>query len=456
MFLRLGFVTLPLALAAACGDNLPRPPITGLEISPLVLTPSFSPDIHDYAVRCAEGDNPVTIRVTDAFGTTSRSVDLVEDQLIDIDEQAWIRCLPHDFPAITVTGHPENGSPTPGWYLLDNKPFAIVLDTHGTPVWYRRGPDVFDVDSPVPGTISFMPSSMGSANVGFEQFDLATGNTEYVSAVGVPTDLHELQLVSNGDYMVLAYETRSGVDLTGLGTFGADASITDCEIQEIDPSGALVWSWRASEHVDAVQESLTQIVNNPGPTQVVDVYHCNAIDEGPSGDVLLSLRNTSAIYDIDRATGAVRWKLGGTAYTANGAPYISVVNDPETTFSQQHDARFVDATHLTLFDDHGGGAAGVARGVEYELDFTRNEASPVWQFLGLEPSRYTGSFRRFGDGHAVVGWGFPVVDPRVLSEVDRDGRDVLDVALAKHTYRALKVPADQLDIERMRATASGM
>jgi hypothetical protein len=455
MSLRLGLVTLPLALSAACGDSLPTPPITGLEVSPLALTPAFSPDIHDYTVRCAEGDNPVTVRVTDAHGTTSRSVVLAEDQLLDIDEQAWIRCLPHDFPAITVTPHPENGAPTPGWYLVDNKPFAIVLDTNGTPVWYRRGADIAAVDSPVPGTISFMPSSTGTANVGFEQLDLASGSAQYVRAVGVPTDLHELQLLSNGDYMVLAYETLTGVDLTGLGTFGDDANILDCEIQEVDPSGALVWSWRASDHVDAVRESLTQMVNNPGTMPVIDVFHCNAIDEGPSGDLLLSLRHTSAIYDIDRATGAVRWKLGGTAFASDGAQVISVVNDPETTFSRQHDARFVDATHLTLFDDHGGGTPGVARGLEYELDFTSHQARLVWQFLGLEQSQYTGSFRRFPDRHGVIGWGFPVVDPRVLTEVDGDGSDVLDIALATHAYRAIKVSPDQLDIEQMRATAGG-
>lgn len=453
MFSRLTWGVMALALAAACGDDLPGPPITGLEVYPLALSPSFSPDIHDYTVRCAAGDNPVKLRVTDAYTTTTSALDLTEDQLVDVRDQAWIRCLPHDFPAITATPHPDQGAPTPGWYLVDNSPFAIVLDAHGTPVWYRRGTDVYDVDSPAPNTISFMPAAR-AGNIGFQLLDLSTGQTREVSAVGVPTDLHELEPLANGGYMVLAYLDRAHVDLTGLGTFGADETISDCEIQEVDPSGALVWTWRASDHVDPVRESLTQIIDGAGVTRVIDVYHCNAIDEGLSGDVLLSLRNASAIYDIDRATGAIRWKLGGTTYNTDGAPHLAVVTDPETTFSQQHDARFVDATHLTLFDDHGGGfAPGVARGVEYELDFANDEARPVWQFFGLEPSQFTGSFRRFADGHSVIGWGFPKVDPRVLSEVDAAGRDVLDITLAKHAYRALKVPLDRLDLDAMRATA---
>ena len=446
---------LALALAAAaCGDNLGAPPITDIEVSPLALTPPFSPAIHDYTVRCAPGANPVTVRVSDRYHTTSTGVVLAEDQLLDVRDQAYIRCLPHDFPAIAVTPHPDAGAPTPGWYLVDNGGFAIVLDTHGTPVWYRRGTQVFDVDSPAAGTISFMPDSQGTGNVGFELFDLATGQARHVTAVGAPTDLHELEPLAGGGYMVLAYEGRSHVDLRGLGSFGGDETISDCEIQQIDPSGALVWTWRASDHIDAVRESTTQNVYDNGSTSVVDVYHCNAIDEGAAGDVLLSLRNTSAIYDIDRATGAIRWKLGGTAYTTGGAPHLAVVDDLETTFGQQHDARFVDATHVSLFDDHGN-VPGVARGLELELDVATREARPVWQFLGVEPSQYTGSFRRFADGHSVIGWGFPKRDPRVLSEVDAAGADVLDIALTSHAYRALKVPLDRLDLARMRATAGG-
>ena len=44
MFSRLRWVVLPLALAAACGDNLGAPPITGIAVYPLALSPAFSLD----------------------------------------------------------------------------------------------------------------------------------------------------------------------------------------------------------------------------------------------------------------------------------------------------------------------------------------------------------------------------------------------------------------------------
>ena len=52
--------------------------------------------------------------------------------------QYWIRCLPSDFPVLTVA-HPNPGGPTPGWYLVNGKatssdarPYVMVLDTNGT------------------------------------------------------------------------------------------------------------------------------------------------------------------------------------------------------------------------------------------------------------------------------------------------------------------------------------
>ena len=32
----------------------------------------------------------------------------------------WVRCLPHDFPKLQMTLHPDAGTPTPGYYLVGN------------------------------------------------------------------------------------------------------------------------------------------------------------------------------------------------------------------------------------------------------------------------------------------------------------------------------------------------
>src|SRR5205814_8898470 len=75
--------------------------------------------------------------------------------------QYWIRCLPHDFPQLTAT---QRSSPPPGWYLTGNfstavsGTYAMVLDTNGTPVWYRKpaGPSAVNVTLLADGSIAWM------------------------------------------------------------------------------------------------------------------------------------------------------------------------------------------------------------------------------------------------------------------------------------------------------------
>ena len=125
-----------------------------------------------------------------------------------------------------------------------------------------------------------------------------------LQSVGNPTDAHELRLLANGDHLVLTYPIESDVDLrfTGLRVlFDDDETMADCEIQELDSGGNLVWSWLATNHIDPVQESLEPAVNTINSQSVVDVFHCNAIDVDSKGNLLLSSRHANAVYYIDPA-----------------------------------------------------------------------------------------------------------------------------------------------------------
>jgi arylsulfotransferase ASST len=434
--------------------------VLAVSLSPLVLTPSFDPTIHDYYVRCSSGTNALTLTVTDSTGSVSTPLSLTEDQLASVRDTYWIRCLPSDAPVITVTKGDGGGVPTPGWYLVNSATYAFVLDTNGTPVWYERGPTVLNVDSVTPNTISFVPNSTGafgtSTATRFEIHSIATLAMDTVQTVGSPTDAHELRLLANGDHMLLTYPFQSGVDLTGLQTFGSNETIANCEIQEIDPTSQVVWSWLATDHVDPKQESLEPATNTVNGTTVDDVFHCNSIDVDASGNLLLSMRHANAVFYINRTTGTVEWKLGGASFNKDGATFIQVVNDPEGTFSTQHDARFLANGDLTLFDDHGA-SPGLARGVEYAIDHTANTATLVFQFLGATQSEAEGSFRRYADGHSVIGWGFLPTGQTVLTEIDANGADVFDVAFSpsgNQSYRAVKVPLSQLDVTMLRATTA--
>jgi Arylsulfotransferase (ASST) len=440
------------------GGSLGDGSVLNISVSPLTLTPIFSPSIHDYSVRCATGQNAIAIAVTDRRGTQSTSVMVAPDDAIEVRGQYWIRCLPPDFPAITVIRNPSGGGPTPGWYLVNGAAYGIVLDTNGTPVWYSRGPYVIDVDSLAPNTISMMPNATApfgtDPTTRFDLHGLGGATTTPLTAVGSPTDAHELRLLPNGDYLLWTYVLVSHVDLTGLQTFGSDETVADCEIQEIDPAGRLVWSWLSTDHVDPVQESMEPAADAVHGVSVVDVFHFNSIDVDASGNLLLSARHANAIYYVDRTTGKIAYKLGGSPYSKDGAALIQIADDPQTAFNMQHDARFLPNGDITLFDDHGA-TPGVARGVEYGIDHVTNTATVAFQYLGVGQSQYEGSFRRYPDGHSVIGWGYIPSDERVLTEIDESGQDVLDVTFeGQVSYRAIKVPLSQLDIGMLRASTA--
>jgi len=164
------------------------------------------------------------------------------------------------------------------------------------------------------------------------------------------------------------------------------------------------------------------------------------------------MRHASAVFYLDRTTGKILWKLDGAQYNKDGATLMHTQNDSQTNFTLQHDARFQPNGDLTLFDDHGVGT-GVARGVEYTLDFEANTATPVFQSLGSGASQYEGSFRRYADGDSVIGWGYIPGDLRVLTEIDASGNNVFDISFSgpgNQSYRAVKVPLSQFDIELLR------
>jgi hypothetical protein len=94
--------------------------------------------------------------------------------------------------------------------------------------------------------------------------------------------------------------------------------------------------------------------------------------------------------------------------------------------------------------------------VEYAVDLDTNVATVAWQFLGIAASAFEGSFRRYADGESVIAWGYNTMDPRVVTEVNAQGDDVLDISFTTNTstYRAVKVALSQLDVNLLRSTVA--
>jgi hypothetical protein len=187
------------------------------------------------------------------------------------------------------------------------------------------------------------------------------------------------------------------------------------------------------------------------------VFHCNSIDVNPAnGNLLVSARNMDAIFEIDRSTGLIVWKMGGTPTNRDGAAIVAVQNDPKGSFLRQHDARYLPDGVIGLYDN-GTGANPPARGVEYQVNFDTLTAEPVfsYSFPNGDAACCMGGFRRNPDGHRLVGWGVILGNGTVATELDRDGERVLELVFAGNngSYRAVKVPPPRLDLTTMRRTA---
>ena len=445
---------------------------------PLTLSPGFAPDIHDYTLRCAQGTNALTLTASvGAAGTVSLvsptalplaggqpiALQLNEDQAAVLDASApdgqltqyWFRCLPHDFPALAVAMHREAGQPTPGWYLMGNSVvasgesgFAMILDGNGTPVWYSRSPGgAVNIELLANNTVTYFEQTLAQYRVRH----LDTGQVSTVGAAGLPTDVHELQQLPSGNYLLLSSPPLSGIDLTGLQSYGSDSAILDCVIQEVDPSGTLKWQWRASDHIDPVQESTFPKTTTDNGQSLIDVYHCNSIEADGNGDLMVSARHLDSVFFIAKQTGKIVWKLGGARYSKDGAQLLTMLDAPKATFFRQHDARFLADGGISLFDDQTAMPA-VARGAEYRLDFAAGTAQLTMQYPGPTSSLAMGSFRHYDDGSRVVCWGFPSTGLLAMSEFNAAGADLLDISFVAQdsSYRALKVPVSSFDLSVLR------
>jgi hypothetical protein len=458
-------------------------PLTGITSAPLNLTPSFAPTDTDYVWYCAQGTNSLTIELSSSGTITSGNesgsqlsvpLDVVNDQAVIVvgpdGTQYWIRCLPAEFPHLKITAHGES---EPTYYLTGtfqhglNPGYPMVLNSYGTPVWYLED---------VPGSAQDVELLPGTHTIAWahshDPYNLYNLDTDTLSTLKPPvpvTDPHELFTDTDGDEWMFSSPVRTGYDLASIG-FPTVSNIVDCVVQELNPKHQLIWEWTASDHVSP--DEADSLANETGDQGVpaIDVYHCNSIDVDPvdPDNVMVSMRDVG-VFLINKATGNVIWKLGGTSVPPmGGEPVLKIVGDPEGMIQGQHDARFQPDDEISLFDDHTD-APGVARAIQYGIDTSDETATMTWEYAAGSSSDSMGSVRRYdansmpydeagtdylGPKETVVDWGHGV--PRAgFSVIDDSNRLLLKVTFPSKVVgnRAQMVPVGALDLTELRDSA---
>jgi hypothetical protein len=245
---------------------------------------------------------------------------------------------------------------------------------------------------------------------------------------GYPMDIHEFTLTPESTALFPIYSPVL-VHLPGTPP-GTLSPLLDAIVQEVDiATGLVVWEWHSYGHIPLADSYAT-----PANSSSYDAFHINSIQPLRGGRVLVSARDTSAIYDVNRAGGRIVWKLGGKASTfrlGRGA-----------RFWFQHDAQMLPNGDISLFDDEAGPPqkAPSSRGLVLRLDAKRRRAAVVSEYRrpADTSAQSEGSFQTLPNGNRFVGFG---AEP-FFSEFTDAGRMVFDAQLPQDdgSYRVYRFP----------------
>lgn len=247
---------------------------------------------------------------------------------------------------------------------------------------------------------------------------------------GYQPDLHEFQITPQGTALIDILALTSG-NLTSVGG-PAKGGVLDDIIQEVDiRTGQVLWEWHSVGHIPL---SASYETYSPGEYWY-DYLHLNSIQQLPNGNLLISGRNTWAVYEISRRTGDVIWTLGGK--------YSSFRMGSGTAFEWQHDARLRPGRILSVFDDAADGTSqeeGQSSAKLLRIDPPRRTVSLVRRFRHFPPLLTTaaGNAQTLPNGDLFVGWG----EQPVFSEYSPSGRQIFsgNLPLGVGSYRAFRFP----------------
>ena len=151
--------------------------------------------------------------------------------------------------------------------------------------------------------------------------------------------LHALVIRGDDAWVTVNKDIKKNLSKYGGAYNGA---LTDSAVQEYNlKTGKLLYTWDALDHIP-LSDSYATLPTNGFPW---DAYHVNSIDLPGDGTVVVSMRNTWAVYKVNISTGQIEWTLGGR--------HSSFKFDSGAGFQWQHDVSVYPGTnYVTMFDDH--------------------------------------------------------------------------------------------------------
>ena len=313
--------------------------------------------------------------------------------------------IPTDLPLVELSiDDPQEASD--GYIvstLTSTNPRNVILDATGNYVWWGEAGEKGDALGPA--RLSRDGTAMLSLP-GWSSLDLSVEDRSEILRTpldgSAPTSMaaydlhHDFVELPDGTIAAIAYDFRQV----------GDSWIAGDRLIEFAPDGSEreVWSvWL----MDDIEPQETE------PGMAYDWSHTNAVDYVEDGDYyVLSLRYSSAIVAVERATGKPLWKLGGVDST-----HEMLGGDEEDWFRGQHQFQVLDNGILVF--DNGDDPSDSSRAVEYAwADDSHIEVG--WDYAA-KPSTYCyalGDVTRLDNGNTLVTWSTTGVIEEVTPEGD--------------------------------------
>lgn len=314
-----------------------------------------------------------------------------------------------------------------------------ILDDNGQVVWFRPL-DAKDVSDFRVQTYQGKPvltwwRGRAPGGVGGGYYVIYDSTYHKIAQVragrGLIGDLHEFRITPRDTALITVYKRRPA-DLSTVGG-RRKGMVFDGIVQEIDiASGRVLFEWHSWPRVD-LKESYAQLMDG----RPYDYFHINAVEPEANGNLLISARNTHTLYEIDRRTGRILWRVGGK--------HSSFRMGPGTRFAWQHDARRHPDGTISLFDNSAAPpVARFSRVLFLNVDTQARRVTLLRSFRHpkglLVP--FEGNAQVLPDGHVFVGWGAT----SYFSEFDSTGRLLFDGRIGRlgapgteaDTYRAYR------------------
>jgi hypothetical protein len=314
-----------------------------------------------------------------------------------------------------------------------------ILDNQGRPVWFLSLPNnQLAADFRIQ-TYQGQQVLTWAQGPGFE-YQTPGVTTDYIydntynmvakvqAGNGYNADEHEFQLTPQNTALITIYNSVTGDESSVGGP--TNGQILEGVAQEIDvATGNVVFEWHSTDHV-ALTESYASLPTS-GP---YDYFHINSVKLDTDGNLLISSRNCSAVYKVNRDTGAVIWRLGGKMSDFTLGPGLP--------FAYQHDAEAVDASTIRIFDNESDGtpvlpASRVIWVTHDDTTMTATLLKSVQHPTGLSVLA-EGSGQTLPNGDTFVDWGIL----GRYSEFDPSGNLLYDVTMATgySSYRGFRLP----------------